>query len=120
MSLICLRGENAIRRFKNFLVREWTLTAATSGEVLFSPTRAVARHGLCFVKKVLELESFNSTTPLYFWNPCRQCYRAFFQLEEPTFQVDPLSSVHRFSQTHRLSEDCRNQRSNDPNAGDIM
>lgn len=76
VSLICLRGENAIRRFKNFLVREWTLTAATSGEVLFSPTRAVAR----------------------------QCYRAFFQLEEPTFQVDPLSSVHRFSQTHRLSE----------------
>eukprot|EP00913_Durusdinium_trenchii_P005326 g4971.t1 len=58
VSLICLRGENAIRRFKNFLVREWTLTAATSGEVLFSPTRAVAR----------------------------QCYRAFFQLEEPTFQ----------------------------------
>lgn len=40
--LLCLRGEDLLNRFKTFLSREWTLQAATAGDVYFAASARVS------------------------------------------------------------------------------
>eukprot|EP00929_Paragymnodinium_shiwhaense_P105041 TRINITY_DN6992_c0_g5_i1.p1 TRINITY_DN6992_c0_g5~~TRINITY_DN6992_c0_g5_i1.p1 ORF type:complete len:1721 (+),score=462.82 TRINITY_DN6992_c0_g5_i1:53-5215(+) len=43
VGLVALRGEDLLNRFKNFLLREWQLPAATAGDILFTPSASIAR-----------------------------------------------------------------------------
>jgi len=42
-ALLCLRGERLIDRFRVFLAKEWKLTAATAGDILYAPDIHIAR-----------------------------------------------------------------------------
>jgi len=62
-TLFCFYGEGLISRFRTFLDREWKLTAATSGDVLFTPDISSARRAYRAFFSGLAAPSFQPTVP---------------------------------------------------------
>ncbi|CAJ1450466.1 unnamed protein product [Effrenium voratum] len=93
VALLCFRGDKAISRFKTFLAREWKLSAATEGDVLFSPSREVARRAVrCFFGH-LELPTFAQLPPQHFFSLRR------FQPATETGAAERLSEAVLFPKT---------------------